>query len=68
MYDKLSEGRRREVYREAATYVVGIAKLKDGKRKVEELLRSLEVSRYSKCKLLFEIIEIRLLHLKWDSD
>lgn len=68
MYDKLSEGKRREVYREAATYVVGIAKLKDGKRKVEELLRSLEVSRYSKCKLLFEIIENRLLHLKWDSD
>ena len=68
MYDKLSEGKRREVYREAATYVVGIGKLKDGRRKVEEILSSLRVSRYSKCKLLFEIIENRLLHLKWDSD
>lgn len=64
MYDKLSEGKRREVYREAATYIAGIAKLKDGKRLVEEILSSLRVSRYSKCKLLFEIIENRLLHLK----
>jgi hypothetical protein len=68
MYDKLSEGKRREVYREAATYVVGIVKLKDGKRKVEEILSSLRVSKYSKCKLLFDIIENRLLHLKWNSD
>lgn len=68
MYDKLSEGKRREVYREAATYVVGIGKLKDGRRKAEEVLSSLRVSRYSKCKLLFEIIEDRLLRLKWDSD
>jgi hypothetical protein len=68
MYDKLSEGKRREVYREAATYVVGIGKLKDGRRKVEEILSSLRVSWYSKCTLLFEIIENRLLHLKWDSD
>ncbi|MBR0343392.1 MAG: hypothetical protein IJH64_14305 [Oscillospiraceae bacterium] len=68
MYDKLSEGKRREVYREAATYVLGIAKLKDGKRKVEEILSSLRVSKYSKCKLLFDIIENRLLHLKWNSD
>ena len=35
---------------------------------VEEILSSLRGSRYSKCKLLFEIIENRLLHLKWDSD
>jgi hypothetical protein len=66
MYAKLTEGKRREVYREAATYVVGIGKLKDGRRKVEEILSSLRVSRYSKCKLLFEIIENRPLHLKWD--
>lgn len=68
MYDKLSEGKRREVYCEAATYVVGIGKLKDGRQKVEGILSSLRVSGYSKCKLLFEIIENRLLHLKWDSD
>ena len=68
MYEKLSEGKRREVYREAATYVAGIGKLKDGRQKVEETLSSLRVSRYSKCKLLFEIIENRLLHLQWDSD
>jgi hypothetical protein len=68
MYEKLSEGKRREVYREAATYVVGIGKLNDGMRKVEEILSSLRVSKYSKCKLLFDIIENRLLHLKWNSD
>ena len=63
MYDKLSEGKRREVYREAATYVAGISKLKDGKRLVEEILSSLRVSKYSKCKLLFEFIESRIHHL-----
>ena len=51
MCDKLSEGKRREVYREAATYVVGIGKLKDGWRKVEEILSSLRVSDFSEARL-----------------
>lgn len=55
-YEVLSEEKSRDNYRKAVVYIEALYKLNDGKRIVDELIRHLKNSEYSKRIALFDEI------------
>lgn len=55
-YDTLKEGKSRDVYNKASTYVKAISKLNNGYEYVNEIISDLKDSDYKRCSALFEEI------------
>ena len=55
-YEVLAQEKSRENYRKAAIYIDALYKLNDGKRIVDELIKELKNSEYSKRIALFDEI------------
>lgn len=56
-YNTLSNGKNREIYYLACKYISAINELNNGDKYINNIIKDLEKSEYSKCKALFEEIE-----------